>query len=89
MRTHTSIPLEAWMYACVFICVCLSVCVQVDNNAYMPIFSFGMVLWATLFNVAWRRTSAVLAFNWGTLLREASEEVRGMFVLMHQSERPK
>jgi hypothetical protein len=49
---------------------------QVDNNPYLPIFSFGMVIWATLFTISWQRKSNEWAFKWGTFFKEATEEVR-------------
>mmetsp|Transcript_35370 Transcript_35370/g.59610 ORF Transcript_35370/g.59610 Transcript_35370/m.59610 type:complete len:709 (-) Transcript_35370:156-2282(-) len=60
---------------------------SVDNNPYLPIFSFGVVIWATLFTISWQRKSNEWAFKWGTFFKEATEEVRPEFKgVMRRSE---
>ncbi|KAK3237448.1 hypothetical protein CYMTET_52480 [Cymbomonas tetramitiformis] len=53
--------------------------ISVDNNPYVPFFSFGMVIWATLFNKFWRRESNRWAQKWGTLNEEDVDEIRPEF----------
>jgi len=53
---------------------------SVENNAYTPLFSFSIVVWATLFNKSWTRKSNAWALEWGTYFEQAEEEVRPAFV---------
>ncbi|CAM9723991.1 unnamed protein product [Chrysoparadoxa australica] len=52
---------------------------SVDDDPYVPFYSLTVILWGAAFQIGWRRTSALTAWRWGTLLDDGIDDVRPEF----------